>query len=408
MNPLPIIMATMRRHWLTFGLFALLIAVAVAVGVLLSLQERGFRKSSARAADKFDILIAAPGSQTDVVLSAIYLRPTAVPLLDEAVFAKALATPHASLVAPLGFGDSYQGETIIGTIAPFVAHLSAGLSDGRLFATELEAVIGSRSVLSVGATFKPSHGIHAHGGHVHAQPDDDDDEVHDVTITVVGRMKPTGTPWDTAIVVPIEQVWRTHSLPNGHAPGGQHIGLPFDPPYLSGVPVIVMKPDSVAAAYGLRAAFRIPNSMAFFPAEVLVQLYGLLSKVQSVLGAMAIASQALVLIALMGAAFALVSLSKRQFAILRILGAPQPYIMLCVWGCIAAIVILGSLAGLALAAAVSTGLSGWLQSITGLVVAPVPEGPEFKLMSIFVALGLGFALVPAYLVARQKPLDGLT
>ena len=38
-------------------------------------------------------------------------------------------------------------------------------------------------------------------------------------MTIVGRMRPTGTPWDRAIVVPIEYNWSVHGLGTGHAGG---------------------------------------------------------------------------------------------------------------------------------------------------------------------------------------------
>ena len=277
MNPLPILRATIRRHWAYFALFATIIAVAVALGVVLSAEERSFRVSSARAADKFDVLIAAPGSQTDVVMSAIYLRPGTVPLLSATVLAAALHDKDSRFAAPIAFGDNHDGAPIVGTIAAFIDHLSGGLGEGRAFQAESEAVVGAASPLMLGQSFKPAHGMEHHAT---GDAETDADE-HDFTITVVGRMKPTGTPWDRAIAVPVEQVWRTHSLPAGHAPGDTRVGPPFDDQYLSGVPAVVMRPESVIAAYRLRAKFKTADSMSFFPAEVLVQLYGVLAQVQT-------------------------------------------------------------------------------------------------------------------------------
>ena len=380
MNPYPIVQATIRRHWLLFLLFSTIIAFAIAVGAVIGAQERGFRQASARAADKFDVLIAAPGSQTDVVLTAIYLRPGTVPLLDATVLADALATPHVKFAAPIAFGDNHKGAPIIGTLATFAEYLSGGLAQGAPFKSEMEAVVGSASPLRIGDRFKPEHGA----GH-HAAADDDETDVHDLEITVVGRMKATGTPWDHAIIVPIEQVWKTHSLSNGHPPGDTRIGLPFDPAHLSGVPVIVMKPESVVAAYRLRSQFRGKNRMSFFPAEVLVQLYSLMGNVQALIFAMVTAVQMLVLLALSGGAFAVILLSRRQFAMLAILGAPQSYVMLCAWSYIAAIIGLGSALGLALAAVASHWISDTMAKATGLTIVALPGPPEI-LSATFVAL----------------------
>ena len=66
----------------------------------------------------------------------------------------------------------------------------------------------------------------------------------------VGRLPETGTPWDNAILIPIESVWAVHDalpdaghgLPLGHLFEGKGSPLP-------GVSAVVVKPESIAAAY---------------------------------------------------------------------------------------------------------------------------------------------------------------
>ena len=109
MNPFPVVFSTIRRHRLTTALFVLVIALAVALGIAVTAQERALRQGSARAADRFDLMVASPGSQTDILLSAVYLRPTAVELLAPDMLDKLLHEPRADFVAPLAFGDSVRG-----------------------------------------------------------------------------------------------------------------------------------------------------------------------------------------------------------------------------------------------------------------------------------------------------------
>src|SRR5262245_40831342 len=79
MNPWPMVLADLRAlRWIAW-LIPLLIAIAVAGGVAVSAPERALRSASARAADDFDLLIGAPGSQAQLVLTAIYLEPEALP-----------------------------------------------------------------------------------------------------------------------------------------------------------------------------------------------------------------------------------------------------------------------------------------------------------------------------------------
>ena len=74
MKPFPLVrVLLLRNRWLTLA-FILLTAVAVAVGLAITTQERALRKSSAHAAEPFDIIVAAPGSQTDVLLSSVTVQ----------------------------------------------------------------------------------------------------------------------------------------------------------------------------------------------------------------------------------------------------------------------------------------------------------------------------------------------
>jgi len=402
MSPLLVVKATIARHLGTYTLFILLVAVATAIGVAITAQEAALRTGSARAADKFDLVVAAPGSQTDVVLAAIYLRPGTVPLLDPTIVGKALAEPHAKISAPLGFGDNIRGAPIVGTVAPFVEHLSGGLQQGRLFAAESEAVVGAACDLAVGESFRAEHGMH------HEEGEDADHHEHPATLTVVGRMKPTGTPWDNSVIVPIEFVWRVHGLPTGHAETESRIGAPFDPARLPGVPAIVMKPDTINAAYGLRNAYRTASSMAFFPAEALVRLYDVLGDVRTLMSALAWATQGLVVIAMLAGVMAILTLHRRQFAVLRALGAPRLYIFLCVWTQIAFVAVAGAILGLLLGAGAALMVSHLITRATGIVLAARIGWDELLLVGAMIAFGLLIATVPAFISYRRPVIQSLT
>ena len=400
MNPFMVVRATIARHRGTYLLFILLVAVATAIGVGITTQETALRVGSARAADKFDLVVAAPGSETDVVLAAIYLRPGTVPLLDSSMVGKVLNEPRAKISAPLGFGDNIRGSAIVGTVPAFADYLSGGLQEGRVFAREDEAVAGAAAPVAMGESFHPNHGRNpflAPGVEQHA-----------ATLTVVGRMKPTGTPWDNSVIVPIESVWRVHGLPVGHADGDTHIGPPFDPTHVPGVPAIVIKPDTINAAYGLRNLYRTPLSMAFFPAEALIRLYEVLGDIRELMGWLALATQGLVVIAMLAGVMAILTLHRRQFAVLRALGAPRLYIFLCVWTQIAVIAVSGALLGLLLGAGTAIVISHMITRATGIVL-PAEIGPdEWSLVAGMIGFGLIVATVPAFISYRRSVIQSLT
>jgi putative ABC transport system permease protein len=347
-------------------------------------------------------MVAAPGSETDVVLAAIYLRPGTVPLLDPAMVGRVLAEPRAKISAPLGFGDNIRGSPIVGTVPAFVDYLSGGLSEGRVFATEGEAVAGAAAGVAIGESFHPDHGRNPflEAGTARVQ--------HAATLMVVGRMQPTGTPWDNSVIVPIESVWRVHGLPTGHAESESRIGPPFDSARVPGVPAIVIKPDTINAAYGLRNLYRSGSSMAFFPAEALVRLYEVLGDIRELMGWLALATQGLVVIAMLAGVMAILTLHRRQFAVLRALGAPRLYIFLCVWTQIAVIAVAGALIGLLLGAGAAVAVSHMITRATGIVL-PARIGPdELLLVGGMIVFGLIVATVPAFISYRRSVIQALT
>ena len=415
MNPFPIAWTSLRRNSFTAILFLLIVALAVALGIAISAQERALRVGSARAADKFDLIVAAPGSDTDVLFSTVYLAPSAVQLLDPAITRLLLDEPEADFVAPIGFGDAIGEDPVVGTIAPFVDHLSGGLAEGRLFATVNEAVVGALSSHQVGDELEVSHG---HGGETGTDADTAADAIEAGTaipggdgdhphITITGRMRPTGTPWDRAIIVPIEYNWLAHGLGTGHLPGDTHIGAPFDAEYLPGLPAVVVKPKDVAAAYGLRGAYRTPQSTAFFPAEVLVELYAVLGDATAIMSGLTLAAQALVVAAILAGIVAILDLQRQRFAVLRALGASPIFIFTTVWIYVAAIVLSGALIGLGLGWAFASVVSDLLAQSTGVAMRAEIGLRELSLVGTLVGLGLVLALVPALIIYRRPVVEAL-
>lgn len=88
------ILSNLRRLWAGSLVVVLLVALATALGVCVVLQERALRLGSARAADKFDLVIGAGGSETQLVLSSVFLQPSPLPLMPGEVLGKLAADPR--------------------------------------------------------------------------------------------------------------------------------------------------------------------------------------------------------------------------------------------------------------------------------------------------------------------------
>jgi putative ABC transport system permease protein len=408
MNPWPVVIADLRAlRWVAWAA-PLLVAIAVALGVAISAQETALRRSSAQAADDFDLLIGAPGSHTQLVLTTVYLQPEAIPLVDGAILNALAGDERVRAAAPIAFGDSVRGHPVVGTTAEFAARWGrAAPSEGRVFARENEAVVGADVGLRLGETVTPSHGVATRRP---AGTDGEDEARHrheGVRYTVVGRLPRFGTPWDNAILVPIESVWETHGLGNGHAAEDARLGPPFDAARVPGIPAIVVKPRAVADAYGLRAQYRQGGTVAFFPAEVLVGLYAALGDVRDVLVVATTLNDVLVFTATTMLLLALAGLRRRRYAVLRALGASRSYILMSVWLGAALILAAGCLSGLVLG-----GLAAWLvghlvEQRTGLVLATGIGWPEVLGVLGLVVIGSLMALLPAVASFRTPAGDSL-
>jgi putative ABC transport system permease protein len=404
MNPLPLVWGEIRRSLPGFLAVAVLIALAVGLGVAVSAQERALRKSSAAAAAPFDLVIGAPGSPTQLVLTTVYLQPAALDLVPGSVLQRLQKEPGVTYVAPVAFGDFFHGFPIVGTTAEF-ATLGGRriLAEGRVFAKLHEAVVGAAVAVPVGEVFEPVHGGAAElAGRAAVH--------HGFGYTVTGRLPPTGTPWDRAILVPVEAMWAVHGLPTGHAVADDDavtIGPPWSGDRVPGTPAIIVKPKSVADAYRLRAAFRSGGTTALFPAEVLVELYATLGDARDVLASIAVATQALVVAAVLLAVFAVIAARRQQVAVLRALGASRGFVFACVWLHVMAMIAAGAAAGTALGWCGATVLAALVERRTGLAVGVVLGGSELAMVLALVALGCFLAAIPGVVSYRRPVAEGL-
>ncbi len=405
----------------------LLVALAVALGTGVTLQERALRLGSARAADKFDLVIGAPGSETQLVLSTVFLQPAALPLLSGDVLADLQHDPRVAWAAPVGFGDFYRGHPVIGTTTQLITETTTGFAEGAIFAAEGEAVVGAMVGLAVGDRITPTHGEIGYGH-------------DDVQYRVTGRLHPTGTPWDRAILVPIQAVWHVHGMDTGHDHDEDHAhdhagdgheaghadedhdhdddhgGFDADRPLdehwhegeIPGVPAILVKPASIADAYKLRQDYRGNEAtQAVFPAEVLTSLYGTLGDARQVLAAIAGAAQALVAMALLLVVMSHIGQRRRQIGALRALGAPRGSIFALVWTELFALIACGVLLGLAGGYLAARMLSAEIARRQGFALPVEFSGSDVTGLAVLLVISALLAMLPAWTAYRQSPVASL-
>ncbi|MEM8981139.1 MAG: FtsX-like permease family protein [Pseudomonadota bacterium] len=398
--PWSLVVALLKRFAWANALFVILIGCALGLGIGLLSQERGLRQGSAQAADKFDLIVAAPGSEITTLLATVFLQPTDLPLINGDIYSEVETHPRVSLAAPLAFGDSWQGFIVVGTTAQFLEHLTEGSIEGRFWLTKQEAVAGSAVPLEIGETFEPSHGfgdaaqVGAHAGEV---------------FKVVGKMSATGSPWDQAILVPVEEVWAVHGLATGHAPErADQLGPPYDAAYFPGTPAVVIQAESLGSTYSLQAEFnRETDTMAFFPGAILNQLHRLMGDISEAMRLMARVTQILVTLAVLLALFILTKLFQPQMAMLRALGAPGRFVMAVVWSYATTLLAAGAVLGVLLGLISSAVLAQIVAAQTGVAIPTSFAWGEVRLVLGFVSIASLLSLIPAWATLRAPLVDVL-
>jgi len=420
------ILADLRRNWIGVAIVGLLIALATALGVGVTLQERALRLGSARAASAFDLVIGAAGSETQLILSSVFLQPAPLPLLPHDVLTALRRDPRVKEAIPVGFGDFVAGYPIIGTTGNAIEALG-GLAEGSGFQHLGDAVIGAQVTRRIGDSFHPFHGLPGQPGEVHA----------DIDYRVVGRMAPTGTPWDRAILVPLQAVWHVHEdhghedgagethevsagaadEDHGHDHAHEHDhesefgAMEIDEALLDGenpgVPAIMIKPHSIADAYNLRQEYRRDATMAVFPGEVLTRLYGTLGDARRILSVIAIGAQVLVAAAILMVIAVQVLQRRRQIGALRAFGAPRASVLTMIWLEIFLILALGIICGFGIGYAIVAALSARLSQASGVTMPVEFHAADIWTVAAFLCAAALVTLLPVLIAYRQAPAQAL-
>lgn len=401
------------------ALLLLILAAACALPVFLIQMAAGLYNGLNRAVEPFPILAGAKGSPYQLVINTVFLRDHPIGNISYGEVEKLQQSGKADLVIPLAFGDNYRGFRIAGTekeIFSYAPNKRSGpwlrVAEGRPFQGSGEAVVGSetakRTGLCIGDTFRTMHGVTAAPGQEHGE------------YRVTGILSPVGGPYDTAVLIPIEDVWSAHR----HQPGAVRRGglvrksapqknAPAETPALAegkgDVTAILVHPKGYKEAMELLSAAqreRSGETQLIFPSQTLIALYSMAGQSREFWQLLAGG--------LIGAAVLITLLSMywnglsrlKEFALLRALGAGSGSIARLLAAEQALLLLTGSAAGW---------LIGWggsalaARAVAGgaavvMTSAPVPESLIPPLAVCL--LGMLSGLLPAWLI-RKKDISSI-
>ena len=203
MNLFKISWSNLRDKPLSSFLSGLLMTLGIAIISLLLLLNKQLDDQFRRNIRGIDMVLGAKGSPLQLILSSIYQIDSPVGNIPLAEAERLTRNPMIKTAIPLALGDNYRSFRIVGTTKKYLDHFEATVGQGKLFAADLECVIGVRVAestgLKIGDLFAGSHGLDAEG------------EAHeDTKYKVVGILNPSNSVADQLILTPVSSVWAIH------------------------------------------------------------------------------------------------------------------------------------------------------------------------------------------------------
>ena len=210
-----IILRSMRQHALSTIITAF--SIALAGGLLMSVWavKEQSRATFTGINGGFDAVLGARGSKLQLVLNSIFHLEASPGNVSAPDYLDIKNNPNVALAIPIAVGDNYHGYRLVGTIPELFEKVEYApgkhyeLEPGGNFfdPTRREAVVGSfvaqKMGLKPGDTFHPYHGLIFN-----------EQDQHSETYVVVGVLKPSNTPADRVIWIPLEGIQKM----KGHDP----------------------------------------------------------------------------------------------------------------------------------------------------------------------------------------------
>ncbi|MHC4377321.1 MAG: ABC transporter permease [Planctomycetota bacterium] len=409
-----------------FSTAVTIVAAALGAGLVMAVFSIQSQAEDAFSGDiGFDAVYGARGSKLQLVLNTVFHLETSPGNLPWTRYKAMQAEPLVEYAIPYALGDNFKDFRVVGTTSelftdfPYFEDDTLKFERGhRVFDdTKREAVIGatvaSKLGLGRGDRFKPYHGMKTSPGQ----------KPHNTEYVIVGVLKPTGTPVDRVLWIPIEGIFRM----DGHVLRGTGeeyepaagVAIPDEHKEVSAVMLRFRRTVETddGARLNTRAVANInsrvntgskDSTLAWPIAEVMGEIFNKLGWMSAVLRAVA------VLVVFVAAAGILASLTntmnerRREFAILRSLGARKHQVFGAIVLEAAAIAGLGGLIGFGVFTVILTVATRAVEQSTGVILQVWAWHPAFVWTPVgMVAVGALAGVFPALSAYRTEVAQNL-
>lgn len=394
---------SLRHHAVSTSITVL--STALACGLVLSVymlsvqSKRAFIGGSAG----FDAVVGAKGSQLQLVMNAVFHMDVSPGNIPYTRYLELKARPDVDLAIPYAVGDNLKGYRIVGTTEEIFTDFEYRKGEpfkfeagGRPFNPEnKEAVIGSVVAkalgLEINSKFQPYHGL----------VEMKNQQPHKDVYNVVGILEPTNTPSDKVIWIPIEGIYRME----GHylrgtgekleAQAGEEI--PDDWKEVSAV-MLKLK-GGFNTAKRLDEVINKRSTWGSVAAPIETQIAVLFNKIGWMNDVLRAVAKLVVVVAassILASLYNTMNERRREFAILRSLGARRSTVFSAILLESGAIATLGALLGFGAYIIIQQVASHYIRITTGVVIDPFAWDPVlWKAPLSIIGLGVLSGVLPA-------------
>lgn len=391
-----------------------LLTIAISVMLLLSIERvRVDAKSSfSNTISGTDLIVGARTGDIQLLLSSVFRIGHTNNGVSWQSYQYITKQRGVKWSIPISLGDSHKGQAVLGTTLDYFKHYRfakkqpLAFEQGKAFSSINEVVIGSevtsKLAYKIGDEIVISHGMGNTSFHHH----------DDNPFKVVGILKPTGTPVDKTLHVPLAAIELIHG--GGHHDHDDHhdhsshalVGHPKQ------ITAFLMGFDSPLYTLQIRRninQFKPEPLLAIMPTVTLKELWEMLAIIEKILLLFSFVVVIISLLGMLTTLLANLNQRRRELAILRSVGARpwQLFSLISIESLLTT--FLGCLVGCILFYALMGTTAGYLQSQAGVSInINMLSDYELTLIGVIMATGFIIGLIPATRAYFYSLSDGMS
>ena len=391
-----------------------LLTIAISVMLLLSIERvRVDAKSSfSNTISGTDLIVGARTGDIQLLLSSVFRIGHTNNGVSWQSYQYITKQRGVKWSIPISLGDSHKGQAVLGTTLDYFKHYRFAkkqplvFEQGQAFSSINEVVIGSevakKLAYQIGDEIVISHGMGNTSFHHH----------DDNPFKVVGILKPTGTPVDKTLHVPLAAIELIHG--GGHHDHDDHhdhsshalIGHPKQ------ITAFLMGFDSPLYTLQIRRninQYKQEPLLAIMPTVTLKELWEMLAIIEKILLLFSFVVVIISLLGMLTTLLANLNQRRRELAILRSVGA-RPWQLFSLISMESLLTtFLGCLVGCTLFYALMGTTAGYLQSQAGVSInISMLSDYELTLIGVIMAAGFIIGLIPATRAYFYSLSDGMS